>query len=99
MISLSQTERALALVFVFSSGSNWLCSQSGMNLWQKSSASQNICVTFMSGNLFDMINIFITAYILSCFKEVATFILSRTQVTFSMLGIRSLSDQTYKVNI
>ena len=27
-----------------------------------------------------MINIFITAYILSCFKEVASFFLSRTQV-------------------
>jgi transposase len=34
----------------------------------------------MSGNLFNMINIFITAYILSCFKEVALFFLSRTQV-------------------
>ena len=30
-----------------------------------------------------MINIFITAYILSCFKEVALFFLSRTQVTVS----------------
>jgi len=29
-----------------------------------------------------MINIFITAYILSCFKEVATFFLSRTQVNY-----------------
>jgi hypothetical protein len=30
-----------------------------------------------------MINIFITAYILSCFKEVAPFFLSRTQVKYS----------------
>jgi hypothetical protein len=32
-----------------------------------------------------MINIFITAYILSCFKEVAPFFLSRTQVSIAFL--------------
>jgi hypothetical protein len=31
-----------------------------------------------------MINIFITAYILSCFKEVASFFLSRTQVIIAI---------------
>jgi len=34
----------------------------------------------MFGNLFNMKNILITAYILSCFKEVAPLFLSRTQV-------------------
>ena len=74
MILLSQTERALALVFVFSSGSNCVFSKSGMYPWQKSSALQNICVIFRQ-HLLSMMNIFITAYILSYFKEVAIFLI------------------------
>jgi hypothetical protein len=49
--TLSPIERALTLVGVFSSPSNRAFFQSGMNLWQKSTASQNICVTFILGHL------------------------------------------------
>jgi hypothetical protein len=40
----------------------------------------------MFGNLFNMKNILITAYILSYFKEVAPLFLSRTQVRDTAVG-------------
>jgi hypothetical protein len=52
----------------------------------------------MSGNLFDMINIFITAYILSCFKEVATFFLSRTQVTITAVQVQTAGHDLHQHN-
>jgi hypothetical protein len=51
----------------------------------------------MFGNLFNMKNILITAYILSCFKEVAPLFLSRTQVILS--DFRENSYALYKKNI